>query len=58
MDDLFKIDINFPVPGFSCLPFMISFRWSEGLHWSGGIKGGGSFLKYGSTLSMKTPNES
>ena len=43
MDDLFKIDINFPVPGFSCLPFMISFRWSEGLHWSGGIKGGGSF---------------
>jgi hypothetical protein len=26
MDDLLKIDISFPVPRFSCLPFMISFR--------------------------------
>ena len=22
MDDLFKIDMSFPVPGFSCLPFI------------------------------------
>ena len=22
MDDLFKIEISFPVPGFSCLPFI------------------------------------
>ena len=31
MDDLFKIDISFPVPGFSCLTFIISFRsWPRG----------------------------
>ncbi len=26
MDDLLKIDMSFPVPRFSCLPCMISFR--------------------------------